>query len=94
MNKFQYNKSNFEQMWYVFILGGLYAYKKEWVDLACLEYFLFRMSSCEAFEKIGINTSLIKFIEEGMQISDVEEGFDGFDSKVMVDRQHLVEHIF
>lgn len=67
------NKKSLDTFLMVFILGAVKAYRRNYIDLTILEYYIFSMSIRLMCRKAHLSDKLLNIIGDGMSLEDVDE---------------------
>lgn len=67
------NKKNLDTFLMVFVLGAVKAYRRNYIDLTILEYYIFSMSIRLMCRKAHLSAKLLNIIGDGMSLEDVDE---------------------
>lgn len=67
------NKKSLDTFLMVFILGAVKAYRRNYIDLTILEYYIFSMSIRVMCRKVHLSAKLLNIIGDGMSLEDVDE---------------------
>ena len=67
------NKKNLDTFLMVFVLGAVKAYRRNYIDLTILEYYIFSMSIRLMCRKAHLSDKLLNIIGDGMSLEDVDE---------------------
>lgn len=67
------NKKSLDTFLMVFILGAVKAYRRNYIDLTILEYYIFSMLIRLMCRKAHLSDKLLNIIGDGMSLEDVDE---------------------
>ena len=67
------NKKSLDTFLMVFILGAVKAYRRNYIDLTILEYYIFSMLIRLMCRKAHLSNKLLNIIGDGMSLEDVDE---------------------